>query len=219
MKKITSIVILSVLLITLLVGTVMANPQETTYNRYWTNYKFFNWGRLMPFFNRFHPMPFQPKMEQPVDNPIEIDEPGTTDPGHGDKEQESDQLTVDEKKMIRLVNQERTDRGLEPLEVDIRLVKLAREKAQDMIDYNYFDHQSPNLGSPFDQMKAAGINYAYAGENLAGASEVEQAHINLMNSPGHRANILKERYTHIGIGVIEGGPYGKMYVQHFIQKW
>ena len=55
-----------------------------------------------------------------------------------------------------------------------------------------------------------------AGENLAGAPTVERAHSGLMNSPGHRANILNPNFTHVGIGIVDGGPYGKMYTQTFI---
>lgn len=130
-----------------------------------------------------------------------------------------DQLTLDEQEMYFLVNQERHKIGLEPLEIDMRLVQLAREKAKDLIINNYFDHYSPTLGSPFDQMYEAGIAYAHAGENLAGSPTVLEAHEALLNSPLHRANILKDRYTHVGIGIIEGGLYGKMFVQQFMQVW
>jgi uncharacterized YkwD family protein len=117
--------------------------------------------------------------------------------------------------MFDLVNQERSKSGLKPLQIDMSLVKLARMKAQDMIDNNYFSHTSPTYGSPFDMMKAAGVQYRYAGENLAGAPTVDAAHTNLMNSSGHRANILNSNYTKVGIGVVSGGPYGKMFVQMF----
>jgi uncharacterized YkwD family protein len=117
--------------------------------------------------------------------------------------------------MIDLVNQERAKAGLEPLAVDMRLVVLAREKAQDMIDRGYFSHQSPTYGSPFDMMKAAGITYRTAGENIAGAPTVERAHTALMNSEGHRRNILNPAFDHIGIGIVEGGPYGLMLSQMF----
>ena len=125
-------------------------------------------------------------------------------------------LSVDEQKMVDLVNAERTAQGLKPLQVDLRLVKVARMKSQDMINKNYFDHNSPTYGSPFDMMRNNGITYKFAGENLAGNSTVANAHTSLMNSPGHRANILNTNYTHIGIGIIDGGPYGKMFTQEFI---
>jgi uncharacterized YkwD family protein len=118
--------------------------------------------------------------------------------------------------MVTLVNQERAKAGLKPLAVDMRLVKLARMKSQDMINKKYFGHQSPTYGSPFDMMKREGITYRTAGENLAGASTVTRAHDLLMQSSGHRKNILNPAFTHIGIGVIKGGPYGTMFTQMFI---
>lgn len=125
-------------------------------------------------------------------------------------------LNADEQRMLELVNQERVKAGLKPLQIDMALVRLARLKAQDMIDRGYFSHTSPTYGSPFDMMRAAGVQYRYAGENLAGAPTVSSAHTNLMDSPGHRANILNANFTKIGIGVVSGGPYGKMFVQMFI---
>ncbi|HPU35701.1 MAG TPA: CAP domain-containing protein [Bacillota bacterium] len=125
-------------------------------------------------------------------------------------------INADEQKMLDLVNQERAKAGLQALQMDPNLVKLARMKAQDMIDKGYFSHNSPTYGSPFDMMRTYGIRYSYAGENLAGAPSVTSAHTNLMNSAGHRANILNRNYTKVGIGVVNGGPYGKMFVQLFI---
>jgi len=124
-------------------------------------------------------------------------------------------LTADEQKMLNLINQERAKEGLSPLKPNSELVRLARLKAKDMISKGYFSHTSPTYGSPFDMMKSAGVSYRYAGENLAGASGVETAHKNLMNSPGHKANILNKSFTEVGIGIIDGGPYGKMFVQMF----
>jgi len=118
--------------------------------------------------------------------------------------------------MVELVNAERTRSGLPALKVDLALVQTARAKSQDMVARNYFDHNSPTLGSPFDQMKAAGIRYMTAGENLAGNQSVDAAHRALMNSPGHRANILSRSFTKIGIGIIHGGTYGMMFTQQFI---
>ena len=125
-------------------------------------------------------------------------------------------LTPEEELMVDLVNRERVQRGLKPLEVDMRLVELARLKSHDMIDLGYFSHTSPTYGSPFDMMKQAGVEYRTAGENLAGASTVERAHSALMQSDGHRRNILNPAFTHIGVGIVEGGPYGMMFTQMFI---
>ena len=125
-------------------------------------------------------------------------------------------LTAMEQQMVNLVNQERVKQGLKPFEVDMRLVKAARMKSQDMITKKYVGHISPTYGSPFDMMKSMGITYQAAGENIAGAGTVDRAHTNLMNSPGHRANILYKNYTKVGIGIIQGGPYGLMITQMFI---
>ena len=127
-------------------------------------------------------------------------------------------LSADEARMLKLVNQEREERGLKPLQVDMAVTAEARKKSRDMIDKNYFGHTSPTYGTPFEQMSRAGISYRAAGENLAGAPTVDRAHTSLMNSAGHRANILNPIYTHVGIGIVDGGPYGKMYTQMFIQK-
>lgn len=125
-------------------------------------------------------------------------------------------ITAQEQQMVSLVNQERTSQGLKALAVDMRLVKAARMKSMDMIKNNYFGHQSPVYGSPFDLLKSQGITYRTAGENLAGNSSVTNAHTGLMNSSGHRANILNANFTKIGIGIIKGGPYGLMITQEFI---
>ena len=85
-----------------------------------------------------------------------------------------------------------------------------------MFKLKYFGHQSPVSGSPFDRLKAAGITYTRAGENLAYAQSVAVAHRALMDSPGHRENILRPEFTRIGIGVINAGAYGRMVTQLFI---
>lgn len=125
-------------------------------------------------------------------------------------------ITAEEQQMLGLINKERTAVGASPLATDMRLVKVARMKSLDMIKNNYFGHQSPTYGSPFDLLKSQGITYRYAGENLAGAATVDRAHTILMNSSGHRANILDTRFSKVGIGIIKGGPYGLMISQEFI---
>ena len=125
-------------------------------------------------------------------------------------------LTAMEQQIVNLLNQDRIKLGLKPLEVDMRLVKAARLKSQDMITKNYTSHISPTYGSPFDMLKSMGITYKTAGENIAGAGTVERAYTNLMNSPGHRANMMSPSYTKVGIGIVQGGPYGLMITQMFI---
>lgn len=123
-----------------------------------------------------------------------------------------------EQRMVDLVNQERTKNGLAALIVDLEVAKVAAIKSQDMADNNYFSHNSPTYGSPFDMMKKFNIKYLHAGENLAGNSSVESAHRALMNSSGHRQNILSPDFTHIGIGIRPSSRYGYLYTQMFISK-
>lgn len=125
-------------------------------------------------------------------------------------------LTADETHIFKQVNAERARNGLPALQINYRLLQTARAKSLDMIKGGYFAHQSPTLGSPFDQMKKAGIPYRYAGENIAGNSSAAGAMVSWMKSSGHRANILNPKFSHIGIGVVDGGPYGKMLTQQFI---
>jgi uncharacterized YkwD family protein len=126
--------------------------------------------------------------------------------------------SAEEQQMLSLVNKARQAAGLSPLAVDPALANTARLKSKDMVQNNYFSHQSPTYGSPFDMMKQFGISYRTAGENIACNQSVQAAHEALMNSPGHRANILSKDYTHIGIGIVNGGSCGKMFTQQFISK-
>lgn len=129
------------------------------------------------------------------------------------------QLTADavaERQMLDLVNEERTAAGLRPLAWDDRLLPVARQHSEEMFRLKYFSHQSPVSGSPFDRLRAAGITYTRAGENLAYAQSVSVAHRGLMQSPGHRENILRPEFTHIAVGVISAGPYGRMFTQVFL---
>lgn len=121
----------------------------------------------------------------------------------------------DEQRMLELINQERRARGLNPLAMDHSLVAVARAHSSDMFVNGYFSHVSPTTGDPFDRLTAAGIQYRIAGENLAFAPTVERAHEGLMDSPGHRANILEPRFERVGIAAIEGGRHGTMYTQVF----
>jgi len=120
-----------------------------------------------------------------------------------------------EMKMLQLVNEERTKRGLKPLQWDPALLPVARAHSQDMFARGYFSHYTLEGKDPFDRMKAAGIKYYSAGENLALGPSLSICHEGLMNSPGHRANILNPTYGRIGIGILDGGAYGIMISQEF----
>ena len=120
-----------------------------------------------------------------------------------------------EKQVVDLTNAERQKAGLKPLAIYNPLMDVAQAKSDDMAKNKYFDHNSPTYGSPFDQMKAAGISYKAAGENIAqGQTTPAQVVQAWMDSPGHRANILNANFTHIGVGYVANGNY---WTQQFIQ--
>ncbi len=120
-----------------------------------------------------------------------------------------------EERMLEMLNEERRKAGLRPLRFDDQLREVARAHSLEMFKEGYFAHQSPNTGSPFDRMRRAGISFAIAGENLAYAPNVQIAHEGLMNSPGHRANILRAEFGRVGIGVIKSEFRGRMFSQEF----
>ena len=124
-----------------------------------------------------------------------------------------------EEEVLTLVNQKRSKIGLKPLQMDWELARVARMKSQDMAQKNYFSHTSPTYGSPFDMMKHFGINFRTAGENIASGQQTpKEVMESWMNSQGHRENILKPDYTHLGVGYYRGGSYGHMWTQMFIAK-
>lgn len=128
------------------------------------------------------------------------------------------QLAIDEKserRMLELVNKERAKVGAKPLRLDPTIILVARAHSRDMWERGYFSHVNPDGKDPFDRMREGGVQFLAAGENLALAPTVELAHQGLMNSSGHRRNILDPAFGRIGIGVIDGGIYGKMFTQNF----
>lgn len=127
-------------------------------------------------------------------------------------------LTADEQLMVDMINQERLAAGLNPVVADLRLTAVGRTKALDMKDNNYFSHTSPTYGSPWAMMQMAGITVRWAGENISGNKSVAASMAALMQSPGHRANILDPRFTHVGVGIAYGTAYGNLYVQEFLQQ-
>ena len=120
-----------------------------------------------------------------------------------------------ETQMIGLVNQERTSRGIKSLTFDPNLKLIAIEHSDDMLRRGYFSHYSPEGKTVADRAAAHNISYQVIGENLAYAPSLELAHSGLMNSPGHRANILSQDYNKIGIGIDDAGAYGLMITQVF----
>ncbi|WP_064091316.1 CAP domain-containing protein [Rossellomorea aquimaris] len=167
------------------------------------------------------PAPTQeaPKQEAPAKEQPKAEAPAPA-PEQKQPEQQatkqSDQLSQYEQQVVELTNQERAKQGLPALKVDTELSKVAKEKSRDMQANNYFSHDSPTYGSPFDMMKQFGIQYSSAGENIAMGQPTPEEVVNAwMNSEGHRKNILSSNYTHIGVGYVENGHY---WTQQFIGK-
>lgn len=146
---------------------------------------------------------------------------GSSSSGSGSTGQsttETSTMNSDEKEVFNLINQQRTKNGLSALKVDNEVQRVARIKAQDMVDNNYFSHNSPIYGTPFQMLNSFKISYKSAGENIAGNSSNSGAVNAWMNSSGHKANILSSNFNYTGIGVVSSEKYGKIYVQIFIGK-
>lgn len=125
-----------------------------------------------------------------------------------------------EQEIVRLVNQERANRGISPLTEDWEISRVARTKSQDMINNNYFSHNSPIYGTPFKMLSDFGIKYTSAAENIAsGQQSAQQVMDSWMNSSGHRTNILSTNYSKIGVGIAKDGTNGPLYfTQMFVRN-
>ena len=127
-------------------------------------------------------------------------------------------LTVDEAaeaEMLGRVNAERAAAGLDPLAADPGQAAVGRAHGEEMFRAGYFAHVSPTTGAPNARLDAAGVTYLVSGENLAYAPSVGVAHRSLMDSPGHRANILNPVFTRLGVGAVRSLDRGLMFAQEF----
>ncbi|MHA0858390.1 CAP domain-containing protein [Paenibacillus sp. CMAA1364] len=150
-------------------------------------------------------------IQTPTRNPEKTEPTGSTGQVQEGAKDTNKGTTPFGQQVLDLVNQERSKAGLSALSMNDQLANMALVKAQDMYDNNYFDHNSPTHGSPFDMMKEFGITYSYAGENIAkGQTTPAQVMKDWMNSTGHKANILSNNFTQIGVGY-----YNNAWVQEF----
>ncbi|HHP0962855.1 TPA: CAP domain-containing protein [Bacillus anthracis] len=157
----------------------------------------------------------KPEAQKPAEN-NNTQKPAEQKPAEQKPAEEAKSLSEFEQRVVELTNAERAKQGLPALKIDTELSKVARIKSEDTQKNNYFDHNSPTYGSPFDMMKKFGISYTSAGENIAqGQRTPEEVVQAWMNSAGHRANILNNGFTHIGVGYVESGNY---WTQQFITK-
>ncbi len=153
------------------------------------------------------PAPSVPETLGPEARP-ETSAPEAPKPEASSPEAPASSVSSYERRVVELVNEIRRENGLGGLTLNEELSAVAREKSRDMKEKGYFDHQSPTYGSPFDMMKAFGITYRTAGENIAmGYPTPEEVVEGWMNSDGHRANILNASFTEIGVGYVENGHH------------
>ena len=127
-------------------------------------------------------------------------------------------LTNDESELLTLINDERKKNNLTPLIIDENLQNVARLKAKDLVEYNYFSHTSPTYGSPFEMLKNHNITYKIASENIAGNPSLSGALDSWISSESHKNNILNNDYNYTGIAVVDSIAYGKVIVELFIGK-
>jgi hypothetical protein len=121
------------------------------------------------------------------------------------------QMSIDG--LVQETNERRTAQQQSALQLNAKLTKAAQIKAQDMVERNYWSHNTPEGNAPWEFVNNAGYSYAKAGENLAyGFSDEDDVVAGWMNSPGHRANMLDANYREVGFGFaeskdyVEGGP-------------
>ena len=127
-------------------------------------------------------------------------------------------LSEDENLLLSLINEHRQEENLSPLIIDEDLQNLARLKAKDLVENNYFSHTSPTYGSPFEMIRSNAISYKTASENIAGNNNIEKALESWLNSDAHKKNILSNDFNYTGIGIVDSIAYGKIIVELFIGR-
>src|SRR5262249_53255986 len=125
------------------------------------------------------------------------------------------QMAGVEMQMLQMVNVERSQAGLPPFAMDPALCAVARGHSQDMAANGYFDHTSPTQGTCQNRIHRAGLAPGSTAENIALASNLQEAHQTLMLSPAHRDHILAIRYNLIGIGVAQNAAGRLLVTQVF----
>ena len=151
--------------------------------------------------------------DKPDNNKPESNKPND----NNNSDSTSENFSAYQKEVVDLVNIERSKAGLNPLTLDSSISNVATKKSQDMIDNNYFSHNSPTYGSPFDMLKKFGISYKTAGENIAMGQKTPKEVVNAwMNSEGHRKNIMNPNFSKIGVGVAQKSGGSIYWTQIFV---
>ncbi len=163
---------------------------------------------------------YQVGLSELIQQNPQIKNPGLIYPGQKITIPDLGDVKSQESEVVRLVNNERTKRGLAPLAENWQLSRVARYKSQDMINKGYFGHTSPTYGSFSRMIDSFGIRYSAAGENIAyGQRTPREVMTDWMNSTGHRNNILSPLYTHIGVGLAKNKNGVCYWTQMFIKSY
>lgn len=130
---------------------------------------------------------------------------------------ELDKFNKYQEEVFNLVNIEREKNGVPELKFNKKISNVATVKSQDMINKDYFDHESPTYGSPFGMMSDFGITFFAAGENIAlGYTSPKSVVEGWMKSPGHRENILSSYFNELGVGIAQDSKGRLYWTQMFI---
>lgn len=150
---------------------------------------------------------------QIIDENLEAEKDGIYSPG-------SETLREGlEYQLFDLTNSARVKHELEPLEWHPEVSETARKHSADMAENEYFNHTNLDGQSPFDRMTEDDISYTTAGENLAAAQFSSlYAHHGLMNSEGHRQNILNDSFRELGVGVAFDEDDRPFYTENFLRN-
>lgn len=159
-------------------------------------------------------LPEEPDTEHPdtpdTELPEQPDVPGEDQPG----DDNADEDTSFARQVVDLVNQERAKEGLSPLSIDEKAVSAAQVRAREI--ETSFSHTRPNGSSFSTALTESGASYRGAGENIAwGQKTPEEVMKGWMNSPGHRANIMNEKFTSIGVGYYQNAKGVNYWTQLF----
>jgi len=187
------------------------NPQQNPnwYLNYLNQYKYTRPSTTTPV----TPVPQpNPNPDPPADNDPEPEQPPVETPTG---------LTAEEQQLLNYINQERAKVGAGPVTVDPELVRVARLRADKLVELGTYEHNIPGYGTAGQQLTKEGYKYAYLGENLAAAGSVYQAHANLMRSSGHKAIMLDPKFSKVGVGISHytGNKSGLMAIEIFAQPY
>jgi len=128
------------------------------------------------------------------------------------------QLTTEEQEFLDLINANRKNNGLSELQLDSEVQNIARLKAKDLEENNYFSHISQKYGNIDNMLKMFEISYTTSAENIAGNTNLVGAVEAWMNSENHKANILSQKYNCTGVAIVDSKTYGKIFVEVFVEK-